>query len=99
MGTWWAWGMLLSGCIGLALGVVALVRRRTSQYPVAPRVALGQILMGAGLGFDGVPRIAGWSSGAGASAAGWGAAAVLLGVALQVRGETLRRCRRTAKSR
>lgn len=82
-----AWVMFVAGCTIAALGVRAL--RGGGDGGSRPRAALrggvGRILMGAGLAADGVPKIAGWSSGVGFTVAGAGLAAVLLGVVLQLR--------------
>ncbi|WP_329132001.1 hypothetical protein OG552_11795 [Streptomyces sp. NBC_01476] len=79
-----AWVMFISGCtiVGLATRSFRAAREPRGAFPRAP---LGQILLGAGLALDGVPRIAGWSPGVDSAVAAAGLLTILAGAALQLR--------------
>jgi len=80
-----AWIMFVCGCLIMSQGAWSS-RIRGGSQPPSLQTAMGRILFGAGLAIDGVPRIAGWSAGTGATVAGIGFALVVLGGVLWIRG-------------
>lgn len=90
--------MVVSGCLIVVTGLLTLTGRRAAYYRRPRAAGWGAVAMGAGLGADGVPRLAGWSSGTGLAVATAGLVLVLLGVVLQLRGRLVTRPRRPGRS-
>ncbi|MEU6535752.1 hypothetical protein [Streptomyces sp. NPDC047000] len=88
-----AWIMLFSGCFIVGCGVLILNGWRAAQHRHPGKAGWGFVAAGGGLALDGVPKLAGWSSGVGLDLAAVAMALVVLGAVLQIQG------RRAASSR
>ena len=90
----YAWIMFISGCTFVGLAAWRLWIREGEPRSLPWQAGLGQVLIGAGLAFNGVPTIVGWSLRTGSTVAGIDLLVIAVGAALQVYVWTLTRGRR-----